>query len=59
MVALQVNDGSMLSGLQIVVGSECEGYNLIADGEIHTGAAVSAKGELVESPGGKQKVNHS
>lgn len=47
----------MLSGLQVVIDLECEGYSLIEDGKIHTGAAVCAHGELVSSPGGKQKVS--
>lgn len=46
----------MLSGLQVVVDLECDGYSLIEDGKIHTGAAIRANGELVASPGGKQKV---
>ena len=53
---VQVNDGSTLSGLQIIVNPECEGYSLIEDGQVATGASVAAVGELTESPGGRQKV---
>lgn len=51
-----MNDGSTISGIQIVVLPEASGFNLIANGDINTGAAVAVYGELVESPGGKQKV---
>lgn len=53
---MQVNDGSTLSGLQVVVNLECEGYSLIDDGQVATGASVAVIGELTESPGGRQKV---
>eukprot|EP00884_Botryococcus_braunii_P022687 jgi/Botrbrau1/9101/Bobra.0305s0008.1 len=53
---MEVNDGSTISGIQIVVQPEALGFNLIENGEINTGAAVTVFGELVESPGGKQKV---
>ena len=53
---LQVNDGSTLTGLQVVVNPECEGYGLIDDGRVATGASVAVIGELTESPGGRQKV---
>ncbi|KAK9844430.1 hypothetical protein WJX74_002376 [Apatococcus lobatus] len=51
----QVNDGSTLSGLQVVVNPDCEGYSLIDDGQVATGASVAVVGELTESPGGRQK----
>lgn len=56
---MQVNDGSTLSGLQIVVNPECEGYGLIEDGQVATGASVAVIGELTESPGGRQKASPS
>lgn len=52
----QVNDGSTLSGLQVVVQPEVPGYELLDNGTINTGAAVRVQGELVESPGRNQKV---
>ncbi|GAQ84976.1 Aspartyl/Asparaginyl-tRNA synthetase class IIb [Klebsormidium nitens] len=53
---MQVNDGSNLSGLQVVIHPEAAGYDKIQDGTVATGAAVAVEGELVESLGGKQKV---
>lgn len=50
----EVNDGSSMAGLQIVINPDCDGYDLVA--ELSTGAAVSARGTLVASPGGKQAV---
>lgn len=52
----QVNDGSTLSGLQVVVDPEVPGYDLLENGTINTGAAVRVQGQLVESPGRNQKV---
>ena len=54
--AVQINDGSTLSGLQVVVQPDVPGYNLLEDGTVNTGAAVRVQGELVESPGRGQKV---
>lgn len=52
-----MNDGSTLSNLQVVLNPDStEGYDLITDAKIHTGAAVTVVGELVASIGGKQKV---
>jgi aspartyl/asparaginyl-tRNA synthetase len=53
---MQVNDGSTVSGIQVVIQPEALGFDLIASGAINTGAAVAVQGQLVESPGGKQKV---
>lgn len=53
---LEVNDGSSLSGLQVVVGDDAEGHSLIQDGQVTTGCSIAAFGELVESPGGKQAI---
>jgi hypothetical protein len=53
---VEVNDGSSLSGIQAVVTSEAEGASVLANGEITTGASVMIEGVVVESPGGKQKV---
>lgn len=46
---LEVNDGSCLKNLQIIVDEEAQGYDLIDD--INTGASVSITGDLVPSPG--------
>ena len=51
---LDVNDGSCLSGVQVVAGDGCEGY----PDEIRslgTGCAVEVTGELADSPGGEQR----
>jgi asparaginyl-tRNA synthetase len=51
---LDVNDGSCLSGLQVVAGEACSGY----PDDVHqlgTGCAVEVTGELVDSPGGGQR----
>ena len=53
---MQVNDGTTLSGLQVVVQPEVPGYELLESGSINTGAAVRVQGELVDSPGRNQKV---
>jgi asparaginyl-tRNA synthetase len=51
---LEVNDGSCIVGVQVIVNDSCDGYSLISGGRITTGCAVAAAGELVKSPGGKQ-----
>lgn len=53
---VDVNDGSTLQGLQVVVREGCAGWEDIQSGALTTGAAVAARGELIGSPGGKQKV---
>lgn len=53
---LEVNDGTTLAGLQVVVQPDVPGYDLLESGTINTGAAVRVHGELVESPGRNQKV---
>jgi hypothetical protein len=57
-VGLQVSDGSSLSGLQVVVNAGVSGHQQLVEGRINTGAAVSARGTLVQSPGGKQSVSN-
>ncbi|MEE8440825.1 MAG: asparagine--tRNA ligase [Spirochaetia bacterium] len=54
-VFLEVNDGSSLSNIQIVVDSENAGLGQTAEA-ITTGSSVRATGELVESMGKNQKV---
>ena len=51
---LELNDGSCLSGLQVVVGPECEGFETGVR-ELGTGCALEVLGDLVESPGKGQR----
>jgi len=50
---VELNDGSCLKGLQIIVDATLPGYEQIH--EITTGAALSVTGQLVASKGGGQK----
>jgi asparaginyl-tRNA synthetase len=50
---LEVNDGSCLSSLQVIVNSDTPGYSNIA--QCTTGASVVADGRLVASPAAGQK----
>jgi asparaginyl-tRNA synthetase len=50
---IELNDGSCLSNIQIIVDSVVDNYKEIA--KLSTGAAISVTGELVESPGKGQK----
>lgn len=54
--AAQVNDGSTLTGLQVLVDPDTAGYLLVDSNTINTGAAVRVQGELVESPARGQLV---
>ncbi|MFA8299875.1 MAG: asparagine--tRNA ligase [Hyphomicrobiales bacterium] len=49
-----LNDGSTINNIQVVVDFEKINEDELA--KIHTGAAISVKGELVESQGSGQKV---
>ncbi|KAA6420697.1 MAG: asparaginyl-tRNA synthetase [Trebouxia sp. A1-2] len=51
-----VNDGSTLTGLQVLVDPDTAGYLLVDSNTINTGAAVRVQGELVESPARGQLV---
>jgi asparaginyl-tRNA synthetase len=51
---ITLNDGSVLSNLQIVAEVEKTGQDLLA--RIHTGAALAVEGVLQESKGAGQKV---
>ena len=51
---LEVNDGSCLSGMQVVAGPECADFESVVR-HLGTGAAVEAVGELVDSPGKGQR----
>ena len=46
---LEVNDGSSLESIQVVVDAGVDGYEEI--GQMATGASVCVEGKLVESPG--------
>ena len=50
---LEINDGSCLANLQIVIDAAVDGYELLA--QITTGTAVSVRGTLIESPGKGQR----
>jgi len=50
---LELNDGSCLANLQVIVDAGVPGYDAIR--EINTGAAVRVRGNLVESPGKGQR----
>lgn len=52
---IELNDGSTLSNFQIVINGELPNYAELIP-TLTTGAAISATGKLVESPGGKQSV---
>jgi asparaginyl-tRNA synthetase len=50
---LEINDGSCLTNLQVVVDEGVEGHDLLP--ELGTGASVAVSGELVPSPGKGQR----
>ena len=50
---LELNDGSCLKNLQVIIDEEVPTYEIIKD--VTTGAAVEILGELVPSPGKGQK----
>ena len=50
---IELNDGSCLSNIQVIVDSKLDNYSDIV--KLSTGAAVAVTGELVESPGKGQK----
>lgn len=52
---VELNDGSCMSNLQVVVDASVPGYEETIR-EVHTGASVRVTGELKESPGAKQRV---
>ena len=51
---LEVSDGSCFAGLQVVASPELPEYESVVR-SLRTGCAVSATGELVDSPGGGQR----
>ncbi|MFW6414614.1 MAG: asparagine--tRNA ligase [Verrucomicrobiota bacterium] len=52
---IELNDGSCFSNLQIVAGGDLPNYESEVK-ELHPGASVRARGQLVESKGRGQKV---
>jgi asparaginyl-tRNA synthetase len=52
---VELNDGSSLANLQVVVDSQVPGYEQTIKGVV-TGASIAAAGELKESPGKAQRV---
>ncbi|KAJ8536632.1 hypothetical protein K7X08_035033 [Anisodus acutangulus] len=54
--AVLINDGSCLSNMQCVMGSDAESYDQVENGLISTGASVWVEGTTVSSQGSKQKI---
>jgi len=52
---LEINDGSCLQNLQVIIDQKILDYNKIVP-LLTTGAGLRAEGKLVPSPGGKQRV---
>ncbi|GAB4235420.1 MAG: asparagine--tRNA ligase [Chlamydiales bacterium] len=52
---IEVNDGSTLSNLQVVLDEKLPGYHQIVENAA-TGASVAVEGEVVESPGKEQTI---
>lgn len=52
---LEINDGSTIKNLQVIVDSNINGYSEFI-GKLNTGASVKIKGVLVKSPGREQSV---
>jgi len=50
---LEINDGSCLKNLQVILDADIPTYSVLED--VGTGAAVALTGDLVESPGKGQK----
>ena len=50
---IELNDGSCLANIQVIVDADLESYEQIK--EISTGAAIRVHGKLVESPGKGQR----
>jgi asparaginyl-tRNA synthetase len=50
---LEINDGSCLKNMQVIVDETAPAFHLLKD--VGTGAALEVAGALVESPGAGQK----
>ena len=53
---VELGDGSSVAGLQAVLNPGSEGWSLLAEGRVATGASVRVQGELVASPAKGQAV---
>ncbi|KAL3342654.1 hypothetical protein AABB24_026602 [Solanum stoloniferum] len=53
---IDINDGSCLSNMQCVMGSDADGYDQVENGLISTGASVWIEGTVVSSQGSKHKI---
>ncbi len=51
---IELNDGSCMANLQLILDADCEGYDSVKDAT--TGASIRIEGELKESPGKGQRV---
>lgn len=52
---VDVNDGSSMAGLQVVLNADMAGYDTVVK-DLTTGSSVEIGGQLVESPGKGQRV---
>ena len=52
---IELNDGSALANIQIIVDASMEGYESLLP-HLTTGASIGVIGEVVTSPGSKQKI---
>lgn len=52
---VEVNDGSSMAGLQVVLSADLAGYDTVVK-DLTTGSSVEIGGTLVESPGKGQRV---
>jgi asparaginyl-tRNA synthetase len=52
---VEINDGSSMAGLQVVLQAEMPDYNTVVK-DLTTGSSVEITGQLVESPGKGQRV---
>ncbi|WP_035985388.1 asparagine--tRNA ligase [Leptolyngbya sp. KIOST-1] len=52
---VEVNDGSSMAGLQVVLNADLAGYDTVVK-DLTTGSSVEIGGQLVESPGKGQRV---
>lgn len=52
---VEVNDGSSMAGLQVVLSADLTGYDTVVK-DLTTGSSVEIGGTLVESPGKGQRV---
>lgn len=52
---IEINDGSTLSGIQIIADCDLDDYENLIE-QLSTGCSISVTGTLKESPGGKQSI---